>query len=207
MSGSRESSPSRRPARRTARRGAAPKESVKETEADAEPVVPAEETDLDALVTRTLAGLERSSSGPVLASMLKRAILRKEPTFSEADHGFRTFGELLRNLADRHVVEVHQGSAPGDPEVTLAVVGGDEDAAFALLRSTVERLSAKGPVHLSGLKTQVRRQQPDFSEKRFGYGGFLQFVKAARARDFVEMERDADADGYVVRPGPATPAV
>ena len=37
----------------------------------------------------------------MLASMLKRAILRKEPTFSEADHGFRTFGELLRNLADR----------------------------------------------------------------------------------------------------------
>jgi uncharacterized protein (TIGR00288 family) len=199
--------PGRRPARRPARRGAAPKESVKETEAEAEPVVPAEETDLDALVTRTLAGLERSSSGPVLASMLKRAILRKEPTFSEADHGFRTFGELLRNLADRKVVEVHQGSAPGDPEVTLATVGGDEDAAFALLRSTVERLSAKGAVHLSGLKTQVRRQQPDFSEKRFGYGGFLQFVKAARARDFVEMERDADADDYVVRPGPATPGV
>jgi uncharacterized protein (TIGR00288 family) len=199
--------PGRRPARRTARRGAAPKESVMDAAAAAEPVVPAEETDLDALVTRTLAGLERSSSGPVLASMLKRAILRKEPTFSEADHGFRTFGELLRNLADRKVVEVHQGSAPGDPEVMLATVGGDEDAAFALLRSTVERLSAKGPVHLSGLKTQVRRQQPDFSEKRFGYGGFLQFVKAARARDFVEMERDADADDYVVRPGPATPVV
>jgi uncharacterized protein (TIGR00288 family) len=200
--------PGRRPPRRTARRGAAPKQPVKEAEeVESEPVVPAEETDLPALVTRTLAGLERSSSGPVLASMLKRAILRKEPTFSEADHGFRTFGELLRNLADRSVVEVHQGSAPGDPEVTLATVGGDEDVAFALLSSTVERLSAKGPVNLSGLKTQVRRQQPDFSEKRFGYGGFLQFVKAARARGFVEMERDAEADDYVVRPGPATPAV
>ena len=78
-------------------------------------MVPAEETDIDALVTRTLAGLERSSSGPVLASMLKRAILRKEPTFSEADHGFRTFGELLRNLADRKVVEVQQGARPVIP--------------------------------------------------------------------------------------------
>ena len=136
--------PGQRPARRTARRGAAPKRPVQEAEeVESEPVVAAEETDLDALVTRTLAGLERSSSGPVLASMLKRAILRKEPTFSEADHGFRTFGELLRNLADRKVVEVHQGSAPGDPEVTLATVGGDEDAAFALLRSTVERLSER----------------------------------------------------------------
>jgi uncharacterized protein (TIGR00288 family) len=196
--------PARQPARRSSRRGAAPKEPEKE--AETEPVVASEDTDLDALVTRTLAGLERSSSGPVLASMLKRAILRKEPTFSEADHGFRTFGELLRNLADRGVVEVHQGSAPGDPEVTLATVGGDEEAAFALLRATVEQLATKAPPHLSGLKTQVRKSQPDFSEKRFGYGGFLQFVKAARARGYVEMERDADADDYVVRPGPTTPA-
>jgi uncharacterized protein (TIGR00288 family) len=175
---------------------------------EAEPTVTIEEPDLDALVTSTLAGLERSSSsGPVLASMLKRAILRKEPTFSEANYGFRTFGELLRNLADRRVIEVEQGRAQGDPEVTFPAVAGDEDAAFALLRSTVERLAQKAPPHLSGLKTQLRKSQPDFSEKRFGYGGFLQFVKAARARGFVEMEPDPDADDYIVRPGPAEPGV
>jgi hypothetical protein len=77
---------------------------------------------------------------------------------------------------------------------------------FALLRDTVERLTAKGPVHLSGLKNQVRKQQPDFSEKRFGYGTFLQFVRGAQARGFVEMERDTDAEDYVVRPGATTPA-
>jgi len=171
-----------------------------------EGVTPAEETDLDALVTRTLAGLSRSSGGPVLASMLKRAILRKEPTFSEADHGFRTFGELLRTLGARGVIEVHQGSAPGDPEVTLPTAADDEDAAFTLLRATVEQLASKGPVQLSGLKNQVRKQQPDFSEKRFGYGTFLQFVRAARARGFVDMERDVEAEDYVLRPGAATPA-
>jgi uncharacterized protein (TIGR00288 family) len=198
--------PRKKPAKRATKRTSSrtPKATApEETEVDV--VAPAEETDLDALVTRTLAGLSRSSGGPVLASMLKRAILRKEPTFSEADHGFRTFGELLRTLGERGVVEVHQGSAPGDPEVTLPAVGGDEDAAFGLLRDTVERLAAKGPVHLSGLKNQVRKQQSDFSEKRFGYGTFLQFVRAARARDFVEMERDADAEDYVLRPGVAAP--
>ena len=197
----------KKPAKRATKRGSgrSPKP-VADTEGpESEVVAPAEETDLDALVTRTLAGLSRSSGGPVLASMLKRAILRKEPTFSEADHGFRTFGELLRTLGERGVVEVHQGSAPGDPEVTLPTVGGDEDAAFELLRETVERLAAKGPVHLSGLKTQVRKQQPDFSEKRFGYGTFLQFVRAARARGFVEMERDVDAEDHLLRPVPASP--
>jgi uncharacterized protein (TIGR00288 family) len=196
--------PAKRAVKKSSGRSAKAAASTEETES--ETVTPAEETDLDALVTRTLAGLSRSSGGPVLASMLKRAILRKEPTFSEADHGFRTFGELLRNLAERGVVDVHQGTAPGDPEVTLPEVAGDEDAAFALLRATVEQLAAKGAVHLSGLKNQVRKKQPDFSEKRFGYSTFLQFLRAARARGFVEMERDAEAEDYVLRPGPTTPA-
>ena len=198
--------PRRRSSRRSTSRAPKGAEPVAPPE-DVERTVTAEEPDLDALVTRTLAGIERGTSGPVLASMLKRAILRKEPTFSEANYGFRTFGELLRNLADRSVIELRQGSAPGDPEVTFPAVAGDEDAAFALLRSTVERLSAKAPPQLSGLKTQLRKTEPDFSEKRFGYGGFLQFVKAARARGFVEMEQDPDADDYIVRPGPTTPEV
>ncbi len=196
--------PAKRAAKKTSGRSS-PKPAAVAEEPESEVVAQAEDTDLDSLVTRTLAGLSRSSGGPVLASMLKRAILRKEPTFSEADHGFRTFGELIRTLGERGVVEVHQGSAQGDPEVALPTVGGDEDAAFALLRETVERLSSKGPVHLSGLKNQVRKQQPDFSEKRFGYGTFLQFVRAARARGFVEMERDVDAEDHLVRPGATSP--
>ena len=87
------------------------------------PVTPPEEssrrdrprTDLGALVTQTLAGLERARSGPVLASMLKRAILRKDPTFNEADHGFRNLGELVRHLADRGVIELRQARARAIP--------------------------------------------------------------------------------------------
>jgi hypothetical protein len=46
------------------------------------------DADVGPLVARTLAGLQRRTDGPVLASRLKRAILRKDPTFDEADHGF-----------------------------------------------------------------------------------------------------------------------
>ena len=85
---------------------------------------------------------------------------------------------------------------------------GDEDAAFALLRSTVERLTAKGgPPHLSGPQDPAAQAQPDFSEKKFGYGGFLQFCKAARARGVIEMEFDDDADDYFVRPVAVTSEV
>jgi uncharacterized protein (TIGR00288 family) len=170
-------------------------------EPDEEPAR-AELPDLDVLATQTLAGLERSSGGPVLASMLKRAILRKEPTFNESNYGFRGFGELVRNLAERGIIELHEGSAKGDPEVSFPTEAArDEEAAYELLRSTVERLSKKnGFVQLSGLKNQLRKVQPDFTEKRFGYGSFLQFAKAAQARGVVDMDLDEESDSYVLAP-------
>ena len=56
------------------------------------------EPDVGKLVTQTLGGIQRSLDGPVTASMLKRTILRRDPTFDESDYGFRGFGELLGNL-------------------------------------------------------------------------------------------------------------
>ena len=80
-----------------------------------------------------MAGLERTSGGgAVLASSVKRAILRKDPTFTESDYGFRAFGELLRHLADRNVIELSEGSAQGDPVVSLPAQGGETEA-FDLL--------------------------------------------------------------------------
>jgi uncharacterized protein (TIGR00288 family) len=170
---------------------------------DEQPAARGQEADLRVLVTQTLSGLLRSATGPVLASMLKRAILRKDPTFSETTYGFRGFSELLRNLEEQGLVALTPGPGQGDPEVSFPAEVGDEQAAFALLRSVVDRLTAKsGPPHLSGLKTQLRKVEPDFSEKRFGYGGFLQFCKAARARGVIEMDWDEAADDYVLRPGP-----
>jgi len=156
---------------------------------------------LGRLVAQTLSGLQRTTGGAVLASSLKRAILRKDPTFNEADYGFRAFGELLRHLADRHIVELAAGAAKGDPEVAFPErTSIDESEAFALLRDTVTQLQANsGPPPLSGLKNQMRKRRPDFSEKEFGYGGFLQFCKAAQTRGIVEMAWDDEADDYVLR--------
>jgi uncharacterized LabA/DUF88 family protein len=192
----------RRTARSRARRAVTPPADLVDVTDGAAPGSRTDDSDLGVLVTQTLAGLERTSNGSVLASMLKRTILRKDPTFNEADYGFRGFGELLRQLAATGVIELREGTAAGDPEVRFPLHAHDEDAAFALLRSTVERLEKgrSGAPHLSGLKTQMRRSDPDFSEKRFGYGGFLQFAKAARTRGLITMEFDEQADDYVLRP-------
>ena len=154
--------------------------------------------ELAAKIAQTVAGLQRSSGGAVLASSVKRALLRKDPTFNEAEYGFRAFGELLRYLADRNVIELSEGAAKGDPEVSLPSHGGEEEA-FELLRSVVADLQAKGnPVYLSGLKTKLRKVRPDFSEKKFGYRGFLQFCKAAETKGIVRLEWDPEAGDSIV---------
>ncbi|MFN2586773.1 MAG: NYN domain-containing protein [Actinomycetota bacterium] len=150
-------------------------------------------------VTRTLSGLQRTTDGSVLSSMIKRALLRKDPTFSESDYGFRTWSELMRHLASLGVVELVNGSAEGDPVVDFPAEGGGQARAFQLLQDTVREIEAKtGTPPLSGLKDQLRKKKPGFSEKDYGYGGFLQFVKAARAKGVVDMDWDEEAEDYVV---------
>jgi hypothetical protein len=154
--------------------------------------------ELAVLIAQTLTGLERSSGGPILASSIKRALLRKDPTFNEAEYGFRAFGELLRHLADRNVVQLSEGSAQGDPVVSLPSHGGENDA-FELLRTVVTDLQAgDGAPFLSGLKNRVRKVQPGFSEKKYGYRGFLEFCKAAETKGLVHLEWDDDAEDYVI---------
>jgi len=150
---------------------------------------------LEVLVAQTLAGLQTSSSGAITASVLKRTLLRKDPTFSESDHGFRSFSEVLRHLAERGIVELAAGPAAGDPEVSLPEQGETEDA-FALLRTVVA--GTGGPAPLSGLKNQLRKQRPDFSEKTLGYRSFLQFIKGAVAAGVVALRWDEDAEDYLL---------
>jgi hypothetical protein len=176
-----------------------PRPVVPEPERQPAADAPARDVDtLAALVAQTVAGLQRSSSGAVTASTLKRTLLRKDPTFNEADYGFRAFGELLRHLAGHNIVELTEGSAKGDPEVALPE-HGDREAAFGLLRSVVADLAGSdGSVALSGLKNRVRKVAPDFSEKKLGYRSFLQFCKAAATSGAVGLTWTADIDDYLL---------
>ncbi|MET8258536.1 PIN domain-containing protein [Micromonospora sp. NPDC005553] len=188
-----------RPATRQA--GAEQRPPEPEQEQDRRPQDAEPDRDVDALavlVAQSVAGLQGSANGEVTASRLKRTLLRKDPTFSESDYGFRTFGELLRHLAERNVIELAEGPAKGDPEVSLPE-HGDREVAFGLLRGVVADLGSGGnPVALSGLKNQVRRARPDFSEKKLGYRSFLQFCKAAATAGVLDLRWSPEADDYLL---------
>ena len=166
---------------------------------------PAGQRDLQELqrqLTQTLAGLKQSGAEPVLASSLKRALLRKDPTFSESDYGFRAFRELLAQAERNGIIALTEGQAPGDPAVDFPEAGGQADKAFDLLRETLLDLQGDDEeVPLSGLKDQLRKRDPNWSEKDLGYAGFLQFVKAAAANGAVNMEwADAEGDYFLYVP-------
>jgi hypothetical protein len=150
--------------------------------------------ELQRQLTQTLAGLKQSGAEPVLASSLKRALLRKDPTFSESDYGFRAFRELLAQAERNGIITLTEGQAPGDPAVDFPEAG-QADKSFDVLRQTLRDLQGTDDeVPLSGLKDQMRKRDPNWSEKDLGYSGFLQFVKAAAANGVVNMEWD-DAEG------------
>ncbi|MEG3613993.1 NYN domain-containing protein [Isoptericola haloaureus] len=164
-----------------------------EVDEDDTPAV--EPATMEVKVAQTLAGLQASSSGSVTASQLKRTLVRKEPTFSESDYGFRTFTEFLRYLADRDFVVLSDGPSSGDPVVELPAQP-DSAHAFDLLRVVVGETGGSTP--LSGLKNLLRKQRPDFSEKALGYRGFLQFCKGAEAAGAVRLAWDDETEDYLV---------
>jgi hypothetical protein len=185
--------------RRPAANGAAaasrpPRRASKPRKDDGPPAGQRDLQELQRQLTQTLAGLKQSGAEPVLASSLKRALLRKDPTFAESDYGFRAFRELLAQAERNGIIALHEGQAPGDPAVDFPDAG-QADKAFDLLRQTLLDLQGDDDeVPLSGLKDQLRKRDPTWSEKDLGYAGFLQFVKAAAAKGIVNMEWD-DAEG------------
>jgi uncharacterized protein (TIGR00288 family) len=163
-----------------------------------EPALKVDRSAPEAVIVPTLTGLLRAGNGSVRASSVKRALLRKDPTFTEGDYGFRGFRELLHHLEEKGIVELDDSGAVGDPIVSFPEEGRGEDAAFGLLHDVVADLAKDGEVHLSGLKDEMRKRDPGFSEKKSGYSGFLQFVKAADARGFIDYDWSDAADGYVL---------
>ncbi|WP_298207638.1 NYN domain-containing protein [Acidovorax sp.] len=70
---------------------------------------------------------ERGDSGKIWASVLKEAIKRRKPDFSEGYYGFRTFGNLLEEAQARGMLEFGRDEKSG--AYVFRSLGGAPDAA------------------------------------------------------------------------------
>ncbi|MES2106143.1 MAG: NYN domain-containing protein [Pseudomonadota bacterium] len=132
----------------------------------------------DALVS------ERGDSGKIWASLLKEAIKRRKPDFSESNYGFRTFGNLLEEAQARGLLEFgrdeksgtfvykssgagnaavipaadkaaeQDGSVPAMPSATTAVVAEEGQA-------KPERRRSRGGRKPAAKKNDTRAGAPD----------------------------------------------
>jgi len=114
----------------------------------------------DALVS------ERGDSGKIWASMLKEAIKRRKPDFSESYYGFRTFGNLLEEAQSRGLLEfgrdeksgayVYRSSASA---AANAVTGNDSLALNAGELSATDAV-AETPVQADAVETGPQEIEP-----------------------------------------------
>ena len=56
---------------------------------------------------------ERGESGKIWGSMIKQALKRRKPGFSESYYGFSSFGELLREAEERGILEMERDEKSG----------------------------------------------------------------------------------------------
>ncbi len=78
-----------------------------------------------ALLAEAVEGLQQDAPGPVLASVVKAALLRKEPSFNESDLGFAGFGRFLEAAHKKKIVSIHRDGRSGGYRVDAAGSDGD----------------------------------------------------------------------------------
>ena len=79
-----------------------------------------------------------------------------------------------------------------------------QQEALDLVLATVEALMAERgdgeTVWGSMVKQTLKRRKPGFNETYYGFRSFNQLLEEARARNLLELERDAKSGGYILRP-------
>ncbi len=81
-------------------------------------ILPGETADVFRLLLETLTALQREVSGPILASMIKDTIRRKQPSFSESSYGFRSFSALLEAGQEAGLLQLSTDPRSGTYSVT-----------------------------------------------------------------------------------------
>ncbi len=75
--------------------------------------VPAERQACYQLLLETIDAMLRENEGPILASLLKQTMRRKQPSFTERNYGYKNFTALLNDAASLNLISVHRDGKSG----------------------------------------------------------------------------------------------
>lgn len=140
---------------------------------------------------------ERGDSGKIWASMLKEAIKRRKPDFSESYYGFRAFGNLLDEAQARGLLEV------GRDEKSGAYVSRSSAAAVPRVAPEVAPVAAPADGHAGASQERGERQE----SRRKGRGGRKQGDKRAAEAATPTAAENPPAAGSAETPVAATELV
>ncbi|MRW93743.1 NYN domain-containing protein [Duganella sp. FT80W] len=153
--------------------------------------------------------LERGDSGKIWASVLKEAIKRRKPDFSESYYGFRTFGNLIEECKARGLLEfgrdeksgayVYRGN--GVPSASVPLAG--EQAAGA------DGVAAAAPAEGGQQESRRSRNRGRTAAERFAERQAQRLAHPPRAvpAEGVSSEAVAPAEEVVVAVADSAPVV
>jgi uncharacterized protein (TIGR00288 family) len=88
--------------------------------------------------------------------------------------------------------------APAEDRRHLAL-----DLLMKTLYALVEERGEDAKIWGSALKSTIKRRDPGFDERYFGFRTFSDLLEAAQSRGLLKLERDEKSGGYILHPGSA----
>jgi uncharacterized protein (TIGR00288 family) len=75
--------------------------------------LPSDKGEAFSLLLSAIAALQRENKEVLYSSMVKDTMVRKRPSFSEANYGYRSFSELLEDAAERGLIKLNTDARSG----------------------------------------------------------------------------------------------
>ncbi len=162
--------------------------------------------------------------------LLKSTLLQLDSTFSERSYGASSFLDFAEKLATTGVVtlkhtgrsvtvELQEGAEEGEAAAAAELAAApavetpveappafDVQPAADGVRLVADILgtatSVRWPMYVRNLKQVLRQSDRGFDERRYGFGGLMDLVRACQRENIVRVERDRRG-GLRVFPGTA----
>jgi hypothetical protein len=136
--------------------------------------------------------LERGDSGKIWASVLKEAIKRRKPDFSESYYGFRTFGNLIEECKARGHLEFGRDEKSG---------------AYVYRGSGVPQPASEAPAVVDGAAPAVEGGQQESRRSRNRGRTAAERFAERQAQRQAQQQRGAPAQQDGAAAAPAEPVV